>query len=448
MSQTTYDVLVLGAGMAGLTIARKAAKAGKRVAIVDTRPYGGTCALRGCDPKKVLVGAAEVIDRTRRLRPHGIQGAVHIDWPDLMAFKRSFTEPVPKALEHSLAESGVATLHGRPRFTGPATLQLGEDILQAERIAIAVGARPRTLTFPGAEHAISSAEFLDLEALPGRILFIGGGYVSFEFAHVAARAGASATILHRHPRALPHFDPDLVDKLIEETRGAGVDVELGQEVTGIEGGGASFSVLTADARRYEADLVVHGAGRVPELDGLELEAAGIRYDPARGIEVDDHLRSTTNPRAYAAGDAADTPGWPLTPVAVHEAHTVAANLVRGDSSVPEYAGTPSVVFTTPNLARAGLLEREARAQGRAVTVRHQDTHGWYSARRVAQPAAAHKIIEDAETGEILGAHLLGDRAGDVIDMFALAIRHGLTAKDLKTSILVHPADASDVASMV
>lgn len=447
MSQARYDVLVLGAGMAGMTIARKAAGEGRSVAIVDTRPYGGTCALRGCDPKKVLVGAAELVDRAGRMHAHGVRSDAHIDWPELMAFKRSFTETVPGNVERSLVEHGVTTLHGRPRFTGPTSLRLGDREIEAERIAVAVGARPRTLRFPGAEHAITSADFLELDALPSTLLFIGGGYVSFEFAHIAARAGARVRILHRHARALPHFDPDLVEELIDASRAAGIDVELGREATRIDRRGTAFTVRTADAA-FEAELVVHGAGRVPELDGLDLDAAGIRHDPRRGVEVDDHLRSTSNPHVYAAGDAADTPGWPLTPVAVHEAHVVARNLLRGDAARPDYAGTPSVVFATPTLARAGLLESEARALGRAITVRHQDTRGWYSARRVAQQHAAHKIIEDADSGEILGAHLLGDHAGDVIDVFALAIRHHLTARDLKTSILVHPADASDVAYMV
>lgn len=443
-----YDVLVLGAGMAGLTVARKTAKAGKKVAIVDTRPYGGTCALRGCDPKKVLVGAAEVIDRARRMRPNGVEGDLTVDWPALMRFKRTFTDTVPDKMERSLARSGVTTLHGQPRFTAADEMELAGNRIQAEHIVLAVGARPRTLGFPGAEHLITSTDFLELGALPERIVFIGGGYVSFEFAHIAARAGAQATILHRHERPLSAFDPDLVDALLDAGRVVGIDVQVGHDVNGVERDGPSYRVSTADGGTYAADLVVHGAGRVPELEGLNLEVANVAYDPVRGVIVDEHLRSTTNAHVYAAGDAADTAGLRLTPVAVHEAFVVAANVLDEGSATPDYRGTPSVVFTVPSLARTGLLESEARAQGLDIIVRHADTHDWYSARRTNQAHAGYKVIEEKGSGRILGAHLLGDHAGDVIDTFALAIRYGLTAHDLKTGILVHPSDVSDVAYMV
>ncbi|HRN19185.1 MAG TPA: NAD(P)/FAD-dependent oxidoreductase [Trueperaceae bacterium] len=447
MTRQRYDIVVIGAGTAGQVIAHKTAAAGKSVAIIDTRPYGGTCMLRGCDPKKVLVGAAEVTDWARRMGPHGVTGELAIDWPALMSFKRTFTDSVPGRVERSLEKSGVTTLHGGPRFKGPNELELDGGILTAEHIVLAVGARPRTLAFPGAEHLVTSTDFLDLDDLPKRIVFVGGGYVSFEFAHVAARAGATVTVLDRNERPLPGFEPELVDSLVRASRAVDIDVQLEQDVTKVERLGSAFRVSTSGGATITADLVVHGAGRVPELDGLGLEAAGIAFDAERGVSVDDHLRSTTNPSVYAAGDGADTAGWPLTPVASHEGYVVAANLL-GKDATPDYRGTPSVVFTVPALARAGLLESEARARGLEVTVRHADTHDWCSARRTGQEHAGYKVIEERATGRILGAHLLGDRAGDVIDIFALAIRHGLTAQDLKRSILVHPSEASDVAYMV
>ena len=448
MSTQTFDVIVLGAGMAGLTVARRTAGAGQRVAIVDSRPYGGTCALRGCDPKKVLVGAAEIVDRARRLHGHGLRGAPTIAWDDLMAFKRTFTESVPDALERSLRGSGITALRGAPRFTGKTDLELGGLTLRAERIVVAVGARPRHLDIPGAEHVRSSTDFLDLDALPDRIVFIGGGYVSFEFAHIAARAGARVTIVHRHDRVLPGFDPDLVDDLVRASEAVGVRVVTGFDVSEVEPVAGGLQVRSDAGGVATADLIVHGAGRVPELDGLRLEAGEVAFNERRGILVDAHLRSITNPAVYAAGDAAATEGWPLTPVAVHEAFVVASNLRRGDHVTPDYAGTPSVVFTLPALARVGLLESEARDRNLDVIVKRHDTQGWYGARRTRQEHAGHKVIVERASGRILGAHLLGDHAGDAIDMFALAVRHGLTAQDLKTSILVHPSDTSDVAYMV
>ncbi|MDZ7801824.1 MAG: FAD-dependent oxidoreductase [Trueperaceae bacterium] len=233
MSERAFDLLVIGAGMAGLAAARKAASAGKRVAIADVRPYGGTCALRGCDPKKVLVGAADIVDAQRRMSDHGVSGETHLDWSALMAFKRTFTEPLPDRLEASLRDVGVTTLHGPTRFVDPGAVEIETERVTAERFLIATGARPRPLAIPGADLVATSTEFLDLEVLPERIVFIGGGYVSLEFAHIAARAGAHVTILHRGERPLPRFDPDHVDLLVDATRGLGIDVRLETEVASV-----------------------------------------------------------------------------------------------------------------------------------------------------------------------------------------------------------------------
>lgn len=448
MRGRSFDVIVVGAGMAGLAAARKAASAGRRVAIVDSRPYGGTCALRGCDPKKVLVGAADVVDAQRRLRGYGVAGEAHIDWPALMAFKRTFTEPVPERLEKSLDGLGVETLHGPVRFADAETVEVGGERFTAERLLIATGAKPRPLDIPGEDLVATSSDFLDLEALPPRILFIGGGYISFEFAHLAARAGSKATIAHRGARPLKAFDPDHADLLVTASRELGIDVRLGTEVASVEHRGGAYVARTRAGDETVADLVVHGGGRVPEIEELDLETGGVAFGPVRGVHVNEYLQSVSNPRVYAAGDAADTAGPPLTPVAVHEGITAVTNLLRGNQLRPDYTGTPSVVFTLPRLARAGLTEDEARRDGLEFDVETRDTNSWFTARRTRQEHAASKVLIEKESGRILGAHLLGGESDETIGMFALAIRHGLTVRDLKTSILVHPAAASDVTSMV
>src|SRR6266849_1640709 len=186
-----FDVVVIGTGSAASTVASRCRNAGRQVAIVDSRPFGGTCALRGCDPKKVLVGAAEVLDWNRRMQGKGIRAEqARVEWPELMRFKRSMIEHVPKYKEESFSKSGIAAFHGRARFAGPTAIQAGEDVLEGRNVVVAAGAKPVDLKIPGAEHAITSEQFLELDELPERIVFIGGGYISFEFAHVAARAGA------------------------------------------------------------------------------------------------------------------------------------------------------------------------------------------------------------------------------------------------------------------
>src|ERR1700726_1432306 len=253
-----FDVIAIGTGSAASAVASRWREAGWRVAIVDSRPFGGTCALRGCDPKKVLVGAAEAVDWIHRMKGKGIQAAkLQIDWPELMRFKRSFTEPVPKRREDGFAKAGVAAFHGRARFTGPTTVQVGEETLEGRYIVIATGEVPADLEIPGTEHLTTSDQFLELNELPRRILFVGGGYIAFEFAHVVARAGSQVTILHRGPRPLTLFDPDLVEQLVERTRELGIDVHLETEAIGIEKNSAQLIVrvlASGEARTFQTDM--------------------------------------------------------------------------------------------------------------------------------------------------------------------------------------------------
>src|ERR1700735_4171571 len=270
-----FDLIAIGTGSAASAVASRCREAGWQVAIVDSRPFGGTCALRGCDPKKVLVGAAEAVDWTRRMKGRGIQAArLEIDWPELMRFKRTFTEPVPKRREDGFAKAGIKAFHGRARFAGPTTVHVGEEILEGRYVVIGAGAIPADLEIPGAEHLTTSDRFLELDEVPRRILFIGGGYIAFEFAHIAALAGSQVTILHRGSRPLTLFDPDLVDQLVERTRELGIELHLGTEAIGIEKNSAEFIVRAShggEALNFQADMVVHAAGRVPEIKDLNLE---------------------------------------------------------------------------------------------------------------------------------------------------------------------------------
>ena len=446
-----YDLFVIGAGMAGTTAANKCAARGWRVGIVDALPYGGTCALRGCDPKKILRRGAEVIDAANLMRDKGItEDRLSIDWPALMRHKRGFTDGVPQGMEDELTGNGVKIFHGTARFTGPNQIDINGTEHHAKRFLIATGAHPRTLTFPGHEHLIDSTDFLDLDSLPQRIVFIGGGFISFEFAHIAARAGVECVIIDHGERPLKEFDADLVKNLIHRSEQVGIQVLSNTTLTHVRGTATGLEVTgEKDGKTLTlgADLVVHGAGRTANLETLNLEAANIASGP-RGVTVSGHLQSTTNPAVFAAGDAADTPGKPLTPVAVFEGKIAASNMLKGITTVPDYTGVPTTVFTIPELNRVGVLEQEARDRGIDIVVETNDTSGWYSNYRVGETTASTKIIIDKTTNKILGAHLLGPGYAELINIFALAIKLGLTSKQLKSMTATYPSIGSDIGSML
>lgn len=446
-----YDLIVIGAGMAGVAAATKAGAAGWRTAIVDELPYGGTCALRGCDPKKILRRGAEIIDAARLLRGKGIdENGLAISWPDLMAHKRGFTDPVPARMTVDLERHGVVTLHGTATFTSPDTLSVDGTVLRSRHALVAAGARPRPLDIPGADLLINSTEFLELDELPSRIVFVGGGFVSFEFAHIAARAGATVTIIDRGARPLKDFDPDLVELLVARGAAVGIDLRRSTAVAAVGRDQLGYRItLRSDDGEdtIDADLVVHGAGRVPQLDTLDLDAAAVA-STRRGISVAPHLQSTTNPRVYAAGDAADTPGMPLTPVAVFEGKVAASNMLKSLQVTPDYAGVPTAVFTIPELARVGLLEEEARIAGLNVDVRYSDTSAWYSNYRIGETTAAVKILIDPATDTIVGAHMFGPECGELINFCSLAMKLGLTTRQLKSMTTAYPTVTSDLGAML
>ncbi|MBI0539584.1 NAD(P)/FAD-dependent oxidoreductase, partial [Roseomonas sp. KE2513] len=426
-----YDLVVLGSGTAAQVASSRARAAGWTVAVIDHRPFGGTCALRGCDPKKMLVSGEEAIDAARRMHGHGVEGNLRIAWPDLMAFKRSFTGPVPEKQEKRYADQGIDAFHGIARFTGPDMVVVDEQELKARHILIATGARPVSLGITGEEHVATSDDFLELETLPSRVAFIGGGYIAAEFSHLAARAGAKTTILQRGTRLLPQFDPDLVGWLMESFGELGVDVRTGSAVKRVEKTDQGFlvhAVVEGREQTVAADLVVHAAGRVPDVEALDLAEAGIALDGGR-LELNEFLQSVSNPRIYAAGDAAGN-GPPLTPVSGHDAKVVAANLLEGNKHRPDYRGVPSVAFTLPPIASVGLSEAEAHAQGIRVQVKSERVPHWYTARRLAERVHGFKTLVEGDTGRILGAPLVGSHVDEVINLFGLAIRHGLTITDL------------------
>ena len=444
-----YDLVVVGTGVTSAA-ATRCREAGWSVAVVDSRPFGGTCALRGCVPKKILVSAANAVQAARDLAGKGVPaGALTIDWPSLMRFKRSLVDPTTERTEQAWARIGVEQFHGRARFVDPTTLAVGADRLTGRRVLIAAGAVPAPLPFPGADRLTTSEEFLNLDALPPRIVFVGGGYIAFEFAHVAARAGVEVTILHRSARPLDAFDPDLVDLLVRRSRDVGIRLELGTEVRGVEALSDRVVVLGArdgQARRFETDLAVHAAGRVPDIDDLDLDEAGVKRDK-RGIVVNEYLQSISNPAVYAGGDAAAS-GPPLTPKAHHDADVLTTNLLEGNRRAVRYGGFASAVFSVPPLASAGLTEAAARAAGRRFRTRWQDTSSWFNTQRVGETTSAFKVLVEEGTDRVLGAHLLGPHADETINLFAAAIRLGIPAGELREVLFAYPTFGSDIRYML
>jgi glutathione reductase (NADPH) len=442
-----YDLIVIGTGSAGRTAAFDCREAGRTVAIADERPFGGTCALRGCDPKKVLVGAAEVVARSRMMEGRGITAAA-VRWGDLMAFKRTFTDSFPPMIEEAFVDAGIDPFHGHARFTGERTIEVGGRELAADRFVLATGAAPRRLGVPGEDLIATSDVFLGLDHLPDRIVFVGGGVISFELAHIAARAGAEVTILHRSGRVLRGFDADLVDMLIAASKAAGIGITLDMPLFSVERhkGGVVLSAGKDGEEAFEADLAVHGAGRVPAYAGLGLDRAGVRTD-RRGIVVNEYLQSVSNPRVYVAGDA-NPRGMQLTPVAGRDGALVAQNILEGNVRPADYTAVPAAVFTIPPLARVGLTEEEAKAAGMRYRVISEDTSGWYTSRRIGLAFSGYKILTDAGDGRILGAHLLGHNADEIINIFALAVRAGLGVETLKRMVWAYPTSAWDIAHMV
>ncbi|HII92481.1 MAG TPA: NAD(P)/FAD-dependent oxidoreductase [Methanosarcina sp.] len=446
-----YDIIVIGTGTAGRTFAGKVAHSGLKIAIIDSREYGGTCPLRGCDPKEVLANTAGVTDSNNRLigKGVGIDTPLKLDWTSLIEFKKTFTEGYSSKTEKHLVEMGIDTYHGRAHFENQNTVIVGEDKLKGEYIFLATGARPRKLNIPGEEYVTTSEKLLETKKLPEKIIFIGGGYISIEFAHVARRTGAEVTILHRSARILGAFDSDMVDLLVKASEASGIKILINKPVVSIEKDENGFLVKTKsksenepETQIFRADMVVHGAGRVADIEDLRLENAGVKIEKG-AIVVDKHMK-TSNSRIYAGGDCA-LEGVQLTPVASLQGEVAAINVLEGDSVEADYKGIPSAVFTIPVLASVGISVSKDSDKYKVIL---QNRSSWYTTRKAGMEFAASKVIIDEANDRIMGAHILGPNAEEAINVFAAVMRLGLKASDIKKLIFTYPTTCSDIPYML
>lgn len=442
MAKFNYDLFVIGTGEAGSTAAQICKNSGWSVAIADENPFGGTCSLRGCNPKRTLAGAAELLYRTRGMNIRGVKGSLELNWNKLIDFKDELTKDISSMHERKFAESGIDMFHGLVRFAGKNELSVSGKKISAAKILIATGSKPRSLGISGENNILTSDQMLNVRNLPSRIIFIGAGYISMEFAHVLSAAGANVILIEYASSPLLNFDSDLVNMLVEESEKAGIEIFVNSKITSIDKSDDGF-IVTADSngeKIYKADLVVHGAGRVPNVDRLMLECADINHDGYH-IKVNKYLQSISNTDVYVAGDA-HFEGIQLTPVAEIEGKAAAYNMIHGTSVVPDCSAVPSVIFTWPELAMAGKKIDSDDSSGDYQTI-FQDTSNRHITRRLGISKSAFKIILEKSTGKICGAHLLGYNVDEVINLFTLAIRSGKTMQDLKNMPCTFPSVTYD-----
>ncbi len=444
-----FDIVILGGGNAGFGVSSVAHEAGKSIAFVEPWDFGGTCPNRGCTPKKVLVAAAHALHEIEVAPVHGIEvGKPRLDWGKLIDREKAMIDFIPGAMADLAGKRG-SVFRGSGKFVGPNSVAVGDEILEAEHIVIATGSKPRPLPIPGAEHMITSDEVLSEREQPEEVIFIGGGVIAMEFSHVYARAGTKVTILEALPRLLPRADADAVAAIQAESERIGIAVKTGVKVTGMAPAGDRLRVsFVHDGKEQslEARRVVNGAGRIANVDELDLEAGQVEHDRI-AISVDDYLRSTSNPAVWVCGDALVTSPQ-LSPLATYEGRLVGRNIVEGPKHKPDYAGNPNCVYTVPAMSSVGLTEEEAAAQGIEVKVSTSDMRGWFSGKSYGETVAWAKTLVEEGSGRIVGAHLVGHQGEDLIHLFAMAMKHGITAAAFKEQLFAFPTFSSDAKNLI
>jgi len=438
-----FDVIVIGTGASGSNVAYGCKSAGMDIAIIDQAPFGGTCALRGCDPKKVLHGAAQISELAGNIGKV-FKSSVNINWGNLIDFKKTFAEDVPEKREKGFKDSDIAIFKGTASFTGKNRISVNDKELSARFIVIATGSMPRKLSFPGAELLTTSDVFMENNKLPGEIIFVGGGYISFELAHISKRAGAKVKIIHRSRRPLKQFDSDMVEMMLEATAKSGIEFIPDLEPDLIKRKGKKL-FIDCGIQNYTCDMAVHGAGRVPDTSLLDLGKGHIDQD--HGVLVNEYFQSVSNPCVYAVGDAASI-GQPLTPVVSIQGKIAAYNIINGNKKSMDYSLVPSVVFTIPPMGSVGLTEEQAREKGLKYRINMADTTNWYNSRRLGYKKTGFKILIDKKTDRIIGAHILAPGAEEVIDFFMLAIKTGIKVSEIKDMVFSYPSGTYDIKYMV
>jgi glutathione reductase (NADPH) len=444
-----YDVFIIGIGVAGQTAAKICVEKGLKVAMADNRAFGGTCAIRGCDPKKVLMQFSELIYKSQLLMNHGVSKIPEINWKDVQKFKSTFTDPVPVSTEKKLSGLGIEYYHQSPVFQDENQILVEGKLISADTFVIATGMIPRNLNIKGNEYLSKSDDILNLKKLPKTATFIGSGYVGMEFACMMATMGSKVTMIEQGPKPLKQFDEFLVEKLIKYLETIGITFIFNAEVTSVEKLKKNFKVnfkLKGKDKSVKSRKVFNTAGRVPSIEMLDLSKANVKSDNS-GVLVDDYLQSISNPDVYACGDVSSK-SLPLTPLSGLQGYIVGNNIIKSKSKKFEVPCIPSTVFTNPNLSSVGYSEVEAKKRYKNVKIYKGDASDWYSAKKENNPVYAYKILVNERTNEILGAHLLSSEANETINLFSLAIQQKMTVTEFKKQMFTYPSYSNDLKSMM
>jgi glutathione reductase (NADPH) len=440
-----FDLFVIGGGSGGVRAARVAAEAGARVALAEEYRYGGTCVIRGCVPKKLMVYAAGFSDAFRDAAGYGWTVApARFDWRDFIAAKDAEIARLESIYHDRLRRAGVQLCGARATVLDPHRVRLATGAeYSAKHLLIATGARPRRPDIPGAELGISSNDMFELERQPECMVIVGGGYIACEFAAIMNGLGTHVTLLYRGDQILRGFDDDVRSHVADAMRARGVVIEIQREATAIERAGERLRVSVDNGETHAADQVLFAIGRSPNTEGLGLERLGVGIAASGAVAVDDWSQ-TAVPSIFAVGDVTDRPA--LTPVAIRDAQYFAETVFAGRPVRFDHALIPTAVFTRPEVATLGATEAEARARGeiRVYRSRYRPMLNTLARR---DERTLMKLVVAADTRRVLGVHIVGPGASEMIQLAAVAVGMGATKDDFDRTLAVHPTAAEELVTM-
>jgi glutathione reductase (NADPH) len=441
------DLFVIGGGSGGVRAARIAAGYGARVTTAEEFRVGGTCVIRGCVPKKLLVYASRFADDFADAAGYGWRvGETRFDWPAMVAAKEKEITRLSGIYQANLEKSGVQTIAERAELAGPQSVRLASGrLVSARHILIATGGAPDFPAFiSGREHAISSNEIFDLKAFPSRLLVVGGGYIAVEFASIFARLGSAVTLVCRSSNILRGFDDDMRAGLRDELSHAGIIFGFERLPTHIEKRDGALHVAISNGDEIVVDQVLIATGRRPNTARLGLEHVGVALDDSGAVKVD--AWSATNvPSVHAVGDVTNRIN--LTPVAIREGHAFADHVFGGKQIAVDHESVPSAVFATPEIGAVGLTETQARERFDIVDIYRSSFRPMKATLSGRREHTIMKLVVDGATDRILGAHILGHEAGEMIQLLGIAVKMKATKADLDATMAVHPTAAEELVTM-